>query len=127
VNQAYLSLEVLEGDNQYFCSKCVCKRNATRGMRLSALPPVLTVHLMRYVYDANAGQKRKLKDPIKLDETIDFAEVVRDVQVRGRGVCLCVWGGAGAVGGRVKRGDGVAVRSAMRTSGVVYSGTDVVV
>ena len=48
---AYLHPESLEGDNQYECSKCKKKCDATRSMTMVKLPPVLNVQLARYVFD----------------------------------------------------------------------------
>ncbi|RLN26492.1 hypothetical protein BBJ28_00010421 [Nothophytophthora sp. Chile5] len=59
---SYLSAEVLDGENKYFCEHCDSKQCAERFLELNprALPPTLMVHLMRFVYDANAGRKKKL-------------------------------------------------------------------
>ena len=60
--QSYLAAEVLEGENKYFCEQCATKQSAERFMELNpqALPLTLMVQLMRFVYDANAGRKKKL-------------------------------------------------------------------
>jgi hypothetical protein len=42
---SYCSAETLEGDNQYWCSQCECKRDAKREMSFEKLPPVLNVQL----------------------------------------------------------------------------------
>jgi ubiquitin C-terminal hydrolase len=48
---AYLHPESLEGDNQYKCSMCKKKCDATQSMAMVKLPPVLNIQLARYVFD----------------------------------------------------------------------------
>ncbi len=47
---SYLEPELLCGDNQYFCERCAAKVDATRQMRLRALPPYLCLSLQRFVF-----------------------------------------------------------------------------
>jgi len=47
----FLKEEILEEDNQYFCSHCQKKRNATRKIVLQKLPNVLNLQLLRFVFD----------------------------------------------------------------------------
>lgn len=49
----YLSVEELQGDNQYFCDSCATRVNATRSIRLQSLPPVLIFQLKRCVFLPN--------------------------------------------------------------------------
>lgn len=60
--ESYLAAEVLEGENKYFCDICNSKERAERFIELEAnqLPSTITLQLMRFVYDANAGRKKKL-------------------------------------------------------------------
>jgi ubiquitin C-terminal hydrolase len=53
---------VLEGENKYFCDHCDSKECAERYLELDPkrLPDTITFQLMRFVYDANAGRKKKL-------------------------------------------------------------------
>ncbi|CAJ1953284.1 unnamed protein product [Cylindrotheca closterium] len=66
----YLCAEVLDGDNQYFCSKCSSKQDANRLLKLTALPPVLNVQLSRYVFDLSQYVKKKLSDKVLLPTTL---------------------------------------------------------
>ncbi|RLN54154.1 hypothetical protein BBJ29_008178 [Phytophthora kernoviae] len=77
--ESYLSGEVLEGENKYFCDHCDAKQCAERFLELKprALPPTLMVQLMRFVYDANAGRKKKLTDMIEINETLNMTELLR--------------------------------------------------
>ena len=47
----FLKEELLEKDNQYFCSTCQRKQNASRSIRLRKLPRVLNLQLLRFVFD----------------------------------------------------------------------------
>ncbi|KAF4040442.1 Ubiquitin family [Phytophthora infestans] len=76
---SYLSAEVLEGENKYFCEHCDAKQCAERYLELKpqSLPSTLMVQLMRFVYDANAGRKKKLTDVIEINETLNMTELLR--------------------------------------------------
>ncbi|KAL3663548.1 hypothetical protein V7S43_011435 [Phytophthora oleae] len=76
---SYLSAEVLDGENKYFCEHCDAKQCAERYLELKprALPPTLMVQLLRFVYDANAGRKKKLMDVIEINETLNMTELLR--------------------------------------------------
>ncbi|KAG1708945.1 hypothetical protein DVH05_022576 [Phytophthora capsici] len=76
---SYLSAEVLEGENKYFCEHCDAKQCAERYLELKprALPPTLMVQLLRFVYDANAGRRKKLMDVIEINETLNMSELLR--------------------------------------------------
>ena len=50
VQETLLGAEELTGDNQFHCSNCGCKRDATRQMRLRSLPPYLCLSLQRFVF-----------------------------------------------------------------------------
>jgi ubiquitin carboxyl-terminal hydrolase 48 len=66
----YTHAEVLDGDNQYFCSACNCKRDAKRVLKLTELPPILNVQLSRYVFDRTQFVKKKLSDKVLLPKTL---------------------------------------------------------
>lgn len=51
LQETLLGAEELAGDNQYRCDTCGCKRNATRQMRIRALPPHLCLSLQRFVFN----------------------------------------------------------------------------
>ncbi|CAI5727372.1 unnamed protein product [Peronospora effusa] len=77
--KSYLAAEVLEGENKYFCEHCNTKQCAERFCELEprALPATLMVQLMRFVYDVNAGRKKKLTDVIEINETLNMTELLR--------------------------------------------------
>ena len=45
----FLQEEKLEGENQYMCSICCSKQNASRRIQLGNLPPILNIQLLRFV------------------------------------------------------------------------------
>jgi len=69
----YLAPERLEGENQYMCGQCHDKRDAERRIDLTELPPVLNVHLLRYVYVG--GEKKKVRELVQLDDTLDMGAI----------------------------------------------------
>ena len=77
--KSYLQNEYLEGDNQYFCDACGGKRDATRCVVIKKAPKVLSVQLLRYVYDRVTWEKKKLRDGIETNATIEVTEDGREV------------------------------------------------
>ena len=69
--------EKLEGDNQYACSSCGSKQNAVRHISLERLPPVLTLQLLRFVFDRKTGMKKKLSNFIDFAETIEMTAYIQ--------------------------------------------------
>ena len=57
----YIQKDELCGDNQYLCEVCNGKRDATRQIELLSLPPVLTLQLLRFVYDVETNSKKKAR------------------------------------------------------------------
>ena len=55
----------MDGDNEYYCDDCQCKRSAKRMTEITKLPPVLNLQLLRFVYDRNSGYKKKLSKKLK--------------------------------------------------------------
>ncbi|XP_076315892.1 ubiquitin carboxyl-terminal hydrolase 48-like [Tachypleus tridentatus] len=71
--QEFLQDEKMEGSNQYFCDQCQLKQDATRFIRLLHLPPVLNIQLLRFVFDRQTGQKKKLNSFIRFHEVLDMS------------------------------------------------------
>nr|XP_043628066.1 ubiquitin carboxyl-terminal hydrolase 26 [Erigeron canadensis]XP_043628067.1 ubiquitin carboxyl-terminal hydrolase 26 [Erigeron canadensis] len=69
----YLSVEELQGDNQYFCSSCATRVNATRSIRLQSLPPVLIFQLKRCVFLPNTTTKKKITSAFCFPGQVDMA------------------------------------------------------
>lgn len=75
--QDFLKDEKLEGDNQYFCQGCECKRDAKRCVRLCKLPPVLNLQLNRFIFDMQTGRKKKLNSLVHFPEVLEMASYLR--------------------------------------------------
>ncbi|XP_046388868.1 ubiquitin carboxyl-terminal hydrolase 48-like isoform X2 [Ischnura elegans] len=71
--QEFLHEEKLEGADRYHCAVCGCKQDATRSIKLRRLPPVLTLQLLRFVFDRNTGHKKKLNSFVYFPEELDMA------------------------------------------------------
>jgi ubiquitin carboxyl-terminal hydrolase 48 len=67
----YTCEEMLDGENQYFCSECDQKRDAKRILKLTELPPVLNVQLSRYVFDRTKFTKKKVCDKVLLPTSLN--------------------------------------------------------
>ena len=69
----YIKAEVLSGVE---CSHCSAKHDATRQMALLTLPPVLTLQLLRFVYDLATGTKKKVNAAVRFPARIDLSQFV---------------------------------------------------
>ena len=56
--------EILDGDNQWYCSKCKDHVRAKKKLDLWKLPPVLIIHLKRFEFNRR-GQRKKLETAIR--------------------------------------------------------------
>ncbi|CAA0811076.1 Ubiquitin carboxyl-terminal hydrolase 26 [Striga hermonthica] len=56
----YLSIEELQGDNQYYCDVCATRADATRSIKLRSLPSVLNFQLKRCVFLPNRTTRKKI-------------------------------------------------------------------
>jgi len=72
--KGFLEVEKLDGDNQYMCSMCNSKQDATRAIELKTLPPVLNLQLLRFVFDLKTGSKKKLSSCIQFPDVLDMSE-----------------------------------------------------
>ena len=93
----YLAPERLEGENQYMCGQCHHKRDAERRINLTMLPPVLNVHLLRYVYVG--GEKKKVRELVQLDETLDMGAIATAAAAAAGGATEGGGQGGGGAGG----------------------------
>jgi ubiquitin carboxyl-terminal hydrolase 48 len=73
--KALCSEEKLSGQNKYDCDTCGLV-DATRRFVLCKLPPVLNIQLLRFVYDAATGTKKKLSTDVKFPRTLDMSAFV---------------------------------------------------
>jgi ubiquitin C-terminal hydrolase len=62
--------EILTDDNKVYCSKCECKRTATKGLRLATAPSILVCHFKRFAFNQYGGLVRLSKHvafPLQLE------------------------------------------------------------
>nr|GMD75431.1 ubiquitin carboxyl-terminal hydrolase 26 [Ipomoea batatas] len=74
----YLSIEELEGDNQYYCESCATRVNATRSIKLRSLPAVLNFQLKRCVFLPNTTTKKKITSAFCFPEELNMAQRISD-------------------------------------------------
>ncbi|KAJ8686400.1 hypothetical protein QAD02_022194, partial [Eretmocerus hayati] len=72
--EKYLSEEQLTGTNQYHCTLCNDKKDATRFIRLDSLPDTLNIQLLRFVFDRISGYKKKISSYIQYPEELDMSQ-----------------------------------------------------
>lgn len=68
----FLRTEQLTDDNQYFCSHCQSKQDASKGLKFAQLPYVLVLQLKRFDLDFKTMQRVKLNDPVKFPLVLDM-------------------------------------------------------
>ena len=76
VNDALRNVFDTEALDGYVCSATKKEVEASRSLSLESLPPILILHLKRFIYDENSGGGQKLLKP--LDFPVDL-EIVRDI------------------------------------------------
>eukprot|EP01126_Amoeba_proteus_P016357 TRINITY_DN17564_c0_g1_i1.p1 TRINITY_DN17564_c0_g1~~TRINITY_DN17564_c0_g1_i1.p1 ORF type:complete len:256 (+),score=60.76 TRINITY_DN17564_c0_g1_i1:22-789(+) len=72
--------EVLEGDDQYYCENCKCKRNAHKRLLITRLPYILTLQLKRFDYDVAMARRRKLNDRVTFPEVLDMNDYIQNLK-----------------------------------------------
>ncbi|XP_068662753.1 ubiquitin carboxyl-terminal hydrolase 26-like isoform X2 [Aristolochia californica] len=74
----YLSVEELQGENQYFCESCGTRVDATRAIKLHKLPPVLNFQLKRCVFLPKTTTKKKLTSVFSFPRQLNMAQRLCD-------------------------------------------------
>ncbi|GJP40831.1 hypothetical protein CLOM_g502 [Closterium sp. NIES-68] len=64
--ERYTAEERLEGGNQMCCENCNRKTDASRRVCVRSVPPVLNLHLMRFVFDAKTMSKKKVTAGVRI-------------------------------------------------------------
>ncbi|CAA6658193.1 unnamed protein product [Spirodela intermedia] len=75
----YLSVEELSGENQYFCQSCGKRVDATRCIKLHALPPILTLQLKRYDFLTEMTKKKKIKSSFSFPSKLNMGRRLDNV------------------------------------------------
>ncbi|XP_062022879.1 ubiquitin carboxyl-terminal hydrolase 26 [Rosa rugosa] len=70
----YLSVEELQGDNQYFCESCKTRVDATRSIKLRTLPTVLNFQLKRCVFLPKTTTKKKITSAFMFPGVLDMRQ-----------------------------------------------------
>eukprot|EP00697_Spironema_sp_BW2_P014547 gnl/Spiro4/499_TR279_c0_g1_i1.p1 gnl/Spiro4/499_TR279_c0_g1~~gnl/Spiro4/499_TR279_c0_g1_i1.p1 ORF type:complete len:1040 (-),score=324.70 gnl/Spiro4/499_TR279_c0_g1_i1:25-3087(-) len=68
----HVKAEVLDGSNQYMCSTCNKKVDATKGLKIQECPYLLTIQLKRFDIDYSGDVVRR----IKLNDEVSFPTVL---------------------------------------------------
>jgi hypothetical protein len=71
--RAYIQAELLTEGNQWSCGGCGKKVDARKATSLTALPPLLTLHLKRFTFDGRTGKYAKVSDPFSFPLSLDAA------------------------------------------------------
>jgi hypothetical protein len=67
-----LKPEEMRGAEQYACDRCGRKCDATRGVKLRSLPPVLTLQLKRFHFDRKTLTRHKVNTTVAFPLTLDM-------------------------------------------------------
>uniref|UniRef100_A0A158P9L7 Ubiquitin carboxyl-terminal hydrolase 47 n=1 Tax=Angiostrongylus cantonensis TaxID=6313 RepID=A0A158P9L7_ANGCA len=70
--QAFITPELLDGSNQYFCENCNSKQDAHKGLRVTEFPYLLTIQLKRFDFDYNTMHRIKLNDRVTFPDVLDL-------------------------------------------------------
>ncbi|KAJ3195973.1 ubiquitin-specific protease doa4 [Irineochytrium annulatum] len=62
--QKFMEVEILDGDDAWFCPRCKCRRRSRKTLTLAKLPAILIIHLKRFY---NQGPFRN-----KIETYVDF-------------------------------------------------------
>ena len=66
----YLTPERLEGENQYQCDNCNCKRDAEKKVLLTSAPAHLNITLLRFKYDRSTNRRAKVFTGVDYPHTL---------------------------------------------------------
>ena len=71
--------EKLDG---FVCSKTKKEIDATRSLSIEELPPILILHLKRFVYDANTGGVQKILKQIEFSVDLEVSKSILSAECR---------------------------------------------
>ena len=69
--QNYVKPEYLNGNNQYRCSYCGCKRDALKGLKINKFPYILVGQIKRFDLNYNTLQRIKLNDRVTFPQILN--------------------------------------------------------
>ncbi|CAF1189871.1 unnamed protein product [Rotaria sordida] len=70
----FCKTEILTGENLYDAGNIHGLQEAEKGVKFQHFPPVLCLHLLRFEYDYNLSQNRKINDSYSFDYHLDLSE-----------------------------------------------------
>ncbi|VVC25179.1 Peptidase C19, ubiquitin carboxyl-terminal hydrolase,Ubiquitin specific protease domain [Cinara cedri] len=70
--KGFTEIEILDGDNQYFCNCCKKNCNAEKVLKFSELPYILTICLKRFKFNYQTTNYIKLSDEIQFPLEINI-------------------------------------------------------
>jgi ubiquitin carboxyl-terminal hydrolase 47 len=73
----YLKPDVLEGENQYQCSKCEMKVDALKGLRLGKCPKILSLSMNRFTLDYSTFMRVKIMDRVSFPFTLNMNDYMK--------------------------------------------------
>jgi ubiquitin carboxyl-terminal hydrolase 40 len=79
LKENFITMETLDGNNQYHCDSCDQLVDAKRGSRLNKLPPILTFALLRFLYDFEKGERYKDINKLSFPMVLDMAPYCDEV------------------------------------------------
>lgn len=74
----FVSAELLEGTNQYFCEKCNQKCDAHKGLKFISFPYLLTLQLKRFAFDYATLHRVKLNDRMTFPRYLNLKDFISE-------------------------------------------------
>ena len=68
----YLKPDILDGSNQYMCSKCEKKVDAEKGLKITKCPQIISISLNRFTLDYNTFQRVKATERVSFPQVLNF-------------------------------------------------------
>ncbi len=75
---AYIQGDLLDGSNQYLCTKCDAKRDSVKRCCIKTLPNVLICHLKRFEFDLEMLRKVKVNDRFQFPPKLDMRNYTKE-------------------------------------------------
>mmetsp|Transcript_40464 Transcript_40464/g.35912 ORF Transcript_40464/g.35912 Transcript_40464/m.35912 type:complete len:96 (-) Transcript_40464:3089-3376(-) len=76
-----LTLEKLEGSNQYSCDTCDKKVDAYKGIKIRKFPPILTFSLSRFEFDWEKMERKKIDDDFRFGLELDISMFAENPEI----------------------------------------------
>lgn len=76
--KSYIQGDLLDGANQYFCSKCDAKRDSVKRCCIKTLPNVLICHLKRFEFDLETLRKVKVNDRFEYPTELNLKDFTKE-------------------------------------------------